>query len=142
MFLLHPQILCAMILSLPFAVMDVKNRGIRPFWFPVSLVFSLIFARAMGRSLEAVLLSAVPGLLLTAVSRLSRGRLGMGDALFFLSLSGVLSFREMAELVGVSWVFCALFAFGRILSGNRKPLPYLAFIPPSLIWMAAKNIRL
>ena len=142
MFLLYPQIFCAMILSLPFAVMDVKTRRIRPLWFLGSLVLSLIFARTAGRNIPEILLSAVPGFFLAAVSRLSRGKLGMGDALFFLSLSGVLSFREMAELIGVSWAVCALFAFGRILSGNRKPLPYLAFVPPSLIWMAVKNIRL
>ena len=142
MFLLHPQILCAMILSLPFAVMDVRTRSIRPFWFLGSLVLSLIFARTTGRNITEVFLSAIPGLFLAVVSRLSRGKLGMGDALFFLSLSGVLSFREMTELVGVSWALCALFAFGRILSGNRKPLPYLAFVPPSLFWMTVKNIRL
>lgn len=128
------------IYGLVSAFEDIKHRSIGI--LPGGLAFAIgtiLFFITGGKAAD-YLLSLIPGALILIMSVLSRGRIGLGDAMF-ISVSGVfMGMEKTVCIVIAAWFACAitgLFAcLWRFASGGVKTMS-LPFVTVFFLVMAA-----
>lgn len=124
------------------AVEDIKSRSISGKLLAVCGAAGV--AAACGDGLAVHVPGLLAGLVLLAVSRITKGAVGAGDGLFLLASAWYLTAGEMwLFLLGgmaVSWVWSMTVIMGAVWSGNnfRKiTLPFLVCLWPVGVWLVA-----
>ena len=135
MFLLRKELLILLILSVPFAILDIRDRKVDGRLFLFLFFLSLIWIAVSGRKITDYLLSAGVGAVLFLIAVITRERIGKGDALFFISAAGFLTAGQSLALFCISFILSAVIALFKIVAGKYTPLPFLALIPFSLVLM-------
>lgn len=136
MFLLPAKLFAVLIASVPFAVLDAKKRAIDVRLFLLLFLSSLLYAVLMKRPLREALTGVFPGVVLFALSFLTGGQVGKGDAVFFLCISGFLTAREGFLLLGLCWMLAFFGALWTFLFSGKRSIPFLSFVPGAvLLWI-------
>ncbi len=119
------------------AAEDVKSRQIslRP-----SILFAAIgfvMSLAAGRDILSLVKAMLPGAAILIMSVLTRGAIGIGDAIFTTVCAFYMAPAELVFCVALSWIMCALTALVIIakdmltLSSNayaKQGLPFAAYM--------------
>lgn len=131
--LLQDRLLTAFLLSIPLSAADIHKReiDIRMFAgvFAAGVLRGFFFKGTAG----ILPFSLIPGVFLYALSVLSREQIGKGDALYYLCLSPILYFREQAAQLLISWFFAGIFSLFIIITGKKKPVPYIPFAAAAIL---------
>lgn len=119
---------------------DVKQRSIGILPGGIAFAVGTILFFITGGKPADFLLSLIPGALILIMSVLSRGRIGLGDAMF-ISVSGVfMGMEKTVCIVMAAWFACAitgLFAcLWRFVSGGFKTMS-IPFVTVFFLVMAA-----
>lgn len=128
------------IYGLVSAFEDVKQRSIGILPGGIAFAVGTILFFITGGKPADFLLSLIPGALILIMSVLSRGRIGLGDAMF-ISVSGVfMGMEKTVCIVMAAWFACAitgLFAcLWRFVSGGFKTMS-IPFVTVFFLVMAA-----
>lgn len=129
MFILSYPLQIAFLFALLFAYFDIKDRKVSAGLFEAYFAFGLLLSLYGRRSFTGILLCAVPGVLFLLVSLVLKGQIGAGDALYLILSSLYLTFGQMILMLSVSWLGAGIISLFMILSGKRRALPFLAFMP-------------
>lgn len=127
--------LIAAAVSAVFALWDVRFRKAPLWFFCLTGAAGIVFAALSRRNVSEVLLSAVPGVLLLLLSKVTEGGIGAGDGLFFISVAGFLAPKDsvlalLSALVLAALAALFLFAAGK---GRKTSIPFLALTAPALV---------
>ncbi len=97
---------------------------------------------ALGDGIEKHIPGMAAGAAILAVSRVTEGKIGIGDGLFFMASAGYLTAPETWLLLlgglTVSWVWSIAEMTGAIWSGKKlsgKTIPFLVCLWPAGIWI-------
>ena len=128
------------IYGLVSAFEDVKHRSIGVLSGGLAFAIGTALFFITGGKPADFLLSLIPGALILIMSVLSRGRIGLGDAMF-ISVSGVfMGMEKTVCIVMAAWFACAitgLFAcLWRFVSGGFKTMS-IPFVTVFFLVMAA-----
>lgn len=123
----------AFLFSIVFAIMDLKERAVSVKVFFLYFLSGTVMAIHAGRGITDILLSSAPGMAFLVFSHFSGGRLGGGDALYFILTALFLRFGQVMFVVLFSLFSAALASLFLIFAGRTKPLPFLAFMPGTLL---------
>ena len=83
-----------------------------------------------------ILAGLIPGLILLAVNRITKGAVGLGDVYVILLLGVMLGFEKTFTILFLSMVMTALFGLACMALGNRNrkdSLPYMPFVLAALV---------
>ena len=146
-------IICLLLLII-CSYTDLRERGISIWLLAASLiscVLLMICVEILGDSYEyidslliyepdisKIVCSLIPGMVLFAVSRLTKEAIGMGDVYVMLLLGFMMGFANTAMLMFVSMFTASLFGIILMLfkGKNRKEtLPYMPFLLGAYVWM-------
>ena len=126
--------------SLACAHEDFRRQSVPRFWFAGLFATEFLFylvhlGRGAPLSGEELLFSLFLSLPLLAFSLLSRGTLGLGDALFLLSFGLGAGFRRLLLVLTLGFLSAALFSlcllcvrFGKLRAIGKQRLPLLPFL--------------
>ncbi|MBQ6549869.1 MAG: prepilin peptidase [Lachnospiraceae bacterium] len=118
------------LLLIPCTVTDVRTRLV-PVWFAgifsaCALLYHLLFTTSM---LKEVVFGALMGLLFIGISRISRGALGMGDAILILSLGIWCGLQDSFTVILFAFILSGLFGGIVLLVRKKKRQETLPFVP-------------
>lgn len=118
------------LLLIPCTVTDVRTRLV-PVWFAgifsaCALLYHLLFTTSM---LKEVVFGALMGLLFIGISRISRGALGMGDAVLILSLGIWCGLQDSFTVILFAFILSGLFGGIVLLVRKKKRQETLPFVP-------------
>ncbi len=130
--------------ALMSAVKDIRCRQID---LRLSLLFMLIglgICMLSGRSVRSLAMAMLPGAVILAVSLLTGGAIGAGDAIFAVTCACYLDGIKLCLCIALAWSMCALTALLMIASDmltahrssyRSRGLPFAAYmlIPIMLI---------
>ena len=115
-----------------FTICDMKTRTI---WMPLAVLAGsigiLIRMAFPGQNLVHGIFGAAAGLLLLAVSYLSRGGIGRGDCYVLSALGALLGVSGMLEVFVVAVLFAAIWSCILLISrkADRKTkMPFMPFM--------------
>ncbi len=119
------------------AAEDIKYRAIS---LRLSLMFSvpgLLLSFITGRNIINIITALLPGMMMWLMSILTRGAIGIGDAIYTATCAAYLGLRELGLCVACAWLLCALTALVMIagaLTGSpyshthKRGLPFTAYM--------------
>ena len=131
------------------AAEDIKHRQISLHKSLIFAIAGMILSLAAGRDVPSLIKAVVPGVLILLMAMLTRGAIGMGDAVFVTCCACYLELRELSLCVAAAWCMCALTALiiiagsmlmlhGNVNSG--RGLPFAAYMLPPLILVSLKAL--
>ena len=99
----------------------------------------LLFSLLLGRNLIEIGQALLPGLVFLALSKISRGSVGMGDAIYLLVCAAYTDLERLLWMIAFSLLLSAVGALCIIARGTfqctkmkYKTIPYLTFMIPAL----------
>ena len=129
------------------AAEDIRHRQIS---LGTSVVFAaggLLLSLAAGRSAASLAAAVLPGAAILLLAVLTRGAIGLGDAVFVACCAFYLELRALSLCVAAAWCMCALTALimiaGEMLTARRltakdRGLPFAAYM---LLPLALASVR-
>lgn len=117
------------ILLIPCCVTDMKDRRVPTIWLLINTVVGIIADVCWKVEWGIILLGLVPGMFLFAVSFLTSGGIGRGDAYLYLSVGSILGFWGSLMVLFVSLVLASFYG-GYLLKIKKKGRKYkIPFAP-------------
>ena len=138
-----------MIYAAVSAAEDIRYREISLRLSVVFTLLGLMLSLIAGRSITDIITALIPGMMIWLMSVLTRGAIGIGDAVYTAACAAYLSVRELGLCVACAWLFCALTALvviartlitvprGRDL---RRGLPFAAYMLPPILCAAVNKL--
>ena len=127
-----------------FAMQDVKEQSID--MRLILIVTALVFVHQVAllymgqRSLADIGLGVLPGICMVALSRITGGKIGIGDGIIFVLLGAVQGMGRVCAVIIVSFALVAIltlcyipFAMAKGMRIQKKQIPFLPFIFVSMI---------
>lgn len=120
---------------LMMAVYDIKKKEIHlPFTAAAAVILSgrqIYFVCRGEVSLQSAFLGVIVGIVLVAISLLTRGEIGIGDGILFMICGLLFGIYENGVLLFLSLVFTAIVSGALILTrhaGRKYTLPFAPFV--------------
>ena len=108
---------------------DIRKRRISLLSIAIFAFIGLVYQGFYKKQLSPALLGLVPGILLLAVSRVTREALGMGDALLMLVLGIYLGLQNSVEVLLLALFLAAFWAGILMLICHKKRDYEFPFVP-------------
>lgn len=128
------------IYGLVSAFEDIKHRSIGVLSGGIAFALGTALFFMTGGQAEAFLMSLIPGALIFIMSLLSRGRIGLGDAMFITVCGVFMGVEKTACIALTTWFVCAIIGLFICLwgfaSGGSKTMS-LPFVTVFFLVMAA-----
>lgn len=124
--------------------MDIKKYMI-PIWCVAGLFISTaVYSVTMGEGIKFCLFGCIPGIVILATAMITRGGVGMGDALVLIALGVGTGLSFIAGVLGIALITCGIFAALLLVvfkyKRNRR-LPFVPFITGGyIICLLVRNI--
>ncbi|MBR2531291.1 MAG: prepilin peptidase [Lachnospiraceae bacterium] len=119
---------------------DFRKRQIRTGRSMLFAGLGIFTSLLMGRNWAEIGLALLPGLAFLAISRISRGSVGPGDAVYLLVCAAYADMERLLLMIVFSLLLSAAAALCIIVRGTfrcmnvkHKTLPYLTFMIPALL---------
>lgn len=112
------------------SVEDVKRKeiDIRILFVFLLLSISLLSILDMNPFTMGRLVGVFPGAVLAAISRISRGAVGMGDALVVMWLGYVMGIMSCLSVLASAWLICFVAAAICWLRRKKGAIPFIPFL--------------
>lgn len=127
------------ILLLQATYTDIKRREISVM---VLLIFGFlsILCLVFGMRINTLdfILGVMPGIVLAIISIITKGELGMGDAIVILVLGAYFGFVEICEILLFALLFSALFSILLLIfkrTSLKREYPFVPFLLGSFIFV-------
>lgn len=119
----------AMILLAVFGVQDFKTKQLdsRGLWGALILAAGL--AALKGKLFPEGILGMLLGVFMMAVSRLTKGQLGDGDALILMTTGLLLGLRQNLELFFLALFLASIYSGYLLIVKHQKRNYEIAFVP-------------
>lgn len=131
------------------AAEDIRHREIS---LRLSILFTmigLILSLIAGRNITGIITALLPGMAIWLMSVLTRGAIGIGDAVYTATCAAYLGLRDLGLCVACAWLLCALTALVMIAgtlirlprsSKLRRGLPFAAYMLPPILFTAVNKL--
>lgn len=118
---------------------DLRHRKIRTDRSFLFAAIGLIFSLILRRDPAEILFALVPGLVFLILSGVSRGGIGIGDAVYLMVCAAYTNVERLLWMIVFSLFLSAVGALCMIVKGalqcrniKNRSLPYLTFMIPAL----------
>ena len=122
------------------SITDIRERKIYIIYPAVYAPLAVVFAFACGVKAAEIALSFVPGVILYSVSKLSKGKVGMGDVYLIMAAGPALLLSGTLECVMYALAGAAIFGGTGLLTGKcskDSKIPFAPFLLGSAVIVCA-----
>ncbi|MCR5837235.1 MAG: prepilin peptidase [Lachnospiraceae bacterium] len=132
------ELIIAFCFVLICTITDIRTKKIYGEWIGVFCFTGILYCLYMEKSVQSVVYSVIPGIILLIISVISKEAIGKGDGLMVINLGIIMGPEKIIGILMISLITCAVASLVMIVAkkvSKNYEIPFAPFLMIALMFI-------